>query len=185
MSERAPVEDLRRVTHVLVAYASKNGSTAEIAEAIAQALRQAGQTVDCVDAGQVESLEPYDAVVLGSAVYVRHWRRDARRFLRRHEEELSGRPFWVFSSGPVGEPTQDADPSWLEPPKIVEQVERLGAREHVVFGGRVPTEPHGFTARAMVKNCAPEYRDRRDWDEVDGWAATIAGALESEQSPVG
>jgi menaquinone-dependent protoporphyrinogen oxidase len=49
------------VSKVLVAYASKNGSTAEIAEAIAQTLRQAGSGVDCVEAGEVTSLEPYDA----------------------------------------------------------------------------------------------------------------------------
>jgi len=48
-----------------------------------------------------------DAVVLGSAVYMRRWRPEARRFLRRFRRELAHRPFWVFSSGPVGDPADD------------------------------------------------------------------------------
>lgn len=168
------------VTKVLVAYASKNGSTAEIAEAIAQTLRQAGPTVDCAEAGSVASLEPYDAVVLGSAVYIKRWRGDARRFLRKYATQLAQRPFWVFSSGPVGEPQSDPNPTWLEPPKIVERVERLGACGHVVFGGRMPTSPRSPAARAMVKNCLPAFRDRRDWDEINAWAASIASELATQ-----
>ena len=167
------------MTKVLVAYASKNGSTAEIAQTIAQTLGQAGTSVDCLDAGEVGSIEPYDAVVLGSAVYIKRWRGDAKRFLRRHARQLAQRPFWVFSSGPVGEPKGDPNPSWLEPPKIVERVEQLGARGHVVFGGRMPTSPRSPTARAMVKNCPPAYLDRRDWDEINAWATRIAAELEA------
>ena len=163
---------------ILVAYASKHGSTAEIADAVAETLRGLDLSVDCAEAGEVKSVEPYDAVVLGSAVYIRRWRGDAKHFLRKHAEQLSRRPFWVFSSGPVGEPSRD-NPSWLEPPKIVEQVGRLGARGHVVFGGRMPTNPRGPTQRAMVKNCPPEYRDRRDWDEIRAWAASIASDLQA------
>ena len=165
------------VTNVLVAYASKRGSTAEIAEAITEMLRQSGLSVDCVEAGEVNSVEPYHAVVLGSAVYIKRWRGDAKHFLRKHDQEFSQRPFWVFSSGPVGEPKGEVDSSWLEPPKIIEEVARLGARGHVVFGGRVPLNPRGPMEHAMVKNTPPEYRDRRDWDEIRAWAAGIASEL--------
>jgi menaquinone-dependent protoporphyrinogen oxidase len=165
------------VTNVLVAYASKRGSTAEIAEAIAETLRQSGLSVDCIEAGKVSSVESYDAVVLGSAVYIKRWRGDAKHFFRKHDKELSQRPFWVFSSGPVGDPKSEADLSWLEPPKIIEQVVRLGAREHVVFGGRLPDNPRGPMEHAMVKNTPPEYHDRRDWGEIRAWAAGIASEL--------
>src|SRR3954447_10720973 len=157
---------LRRATlgamNVLVAFASTHGSTAEIAEAIADELRQSGLRADCVEAGKVTSLEPYDAIVLGSAVYMKRWRGDARRFLSKHAGALAQRPFWVFSSGPTGPPSDDA-PAWLEPGRTMQRVERLGARDHVVFGGRVPTDPHGPAARAMAKGTPAEYRDRRDW----------------------
>lgn len=169
------------MTRVLVAYASKNGATAAIAEAVAEELERHGLEVRCVEAGSVREIEPYDAVVLGSAVYARRWRSTARRFLRRHGQALSLLPWWVFSSGPVGEPKPDDDAraaAWLEPPKTMAKVERLGARTHVVFGGRVPLEPRSFIERAMVKNTPPEFADRRDWEEIARWAADIARQLE-------
>jgi menaquinone-dependent protoporphyrinogen oxidase len=165
------------MTRVLVAHASKRGSTAEIAEAIADELRQAGLDVDCKTAGDVGGLDSYDAVVLGSAVYMKRWQGDAKHFLRKHAEELARLPFWVFSSGPVGDPGTAQDPSWLEPPRIVDRSKQLGVRDHVVFGGRVPAEPRGPIERATVKNTPEQYRDMRDWDAIRAWALRIASEL--------
>lgn len=161
---------------VLVAYASKRGSTAEIAEAIAAELRAAGLDADCREADDVAALDPYDAVVLGSAVYMRRWQGDARHFLRHHRKQLAQRPLWIFSSGPTGDPARD-DPHWNEPPKVARQAEELGARDHVIFGGSMPAEPHGFVERSMVEGTPPEWRDRRDWDEIRRWARGIAAEL--------
>lgn len=161
---------------MLVAYESRNGATAEIAEAIAGELRRHGLQVDCARAGDVRgALDGYDGVVLGSAVYMRRWRRGARAFLRRHAAELERLPFWVFSSGMVGE--AEPDPAWLEPAAIVARIERLGAREHVVFGGRVPEHPRNPIEKAMVRDTPAEVADLRDWDAIRGWAAQIAGAV--------
>lgn len=165
------------MTRVLVAYASKRGSTAEIAEAVADTLRLAGLEVDCRMAGDVGALGGYDAVVLGSAVYMKRWRGDAKHFLRDHAEELSRTPFWVFSSGPVGDPSEGPDPEWLEPPRIIDRAKQLGVREHVVFGGRIPAEPRGPIERAMAKNTPEEYRDMRDWEQIRSWASGIASGL--------
>lgn len=164
---------------VLVAYASRNGSTAEIAQRIADELRHEGLDVDCSEADAVASLDGYGAVILGSAVYARRWRPAARRFVRRHRRVLPGLPWWVFSSGPVGEPKpNDARAaSWLEPPRTMARVERLGARAHVVFGGRVPVQPRTFIERAMVRNTPERFADRRDWDEIARWASDVAGQL--------
>jgi len=161
---------------VLVAYASKRGSTKEIAETVAATLRRADLTVKCQPAGEVKSLDPYDAVVLGSTVYMKRWRSDARHFLRRHRKALERMPFWVFSSGPAGDPGED-NPEWNEPARIVGKVEELGGRGHVVFGGRLPAEPHGPIEKAMVQNTPPEFRDRRDWDRIREWATGVAAEL--------
>lgn len=165
--------------NVLVAYASKRGATAEIAEAIAQSLRDAGLSVDCVNCGDVSALDGYDAVVLGSAVYIKRWRGDAKHFLRKHAGALAQRPLWVFSSGPFGEPG-NTPPEWAEPQSIVEKVERLGAREHVVFGGRLPVDSRLPAHRAMVEGTPPEYRDMRDWDAIRAWAGGIATQLQAQ-----
>lgn len=161
---------------VLVAYASKMGSTAEIAEAVAKTLREEGLEVACESVDDVSELDPFDAVVIGSAVYAKRWRGDAKHFLRKHRKALASMPFWVFSSGPVGDPADD-DPEWMEPAKIVAKVEELGGRGHVVFGGSVPAEPEGFVAKSMAKNIPPEFRDRRDWDEIGAWARSVAAEL--------
>ena len=161
---------------VLVAYASKRGSTAEIAETVAATLRREGLGVCLERAEDVQSLESYDAVVLGSAVYMKRWQGDARHFLKKHRKALRQMPFWVFSSGPVGDPADD-NPDWIEQRKIIEKVEELGGRDHVVFGGRLPAAPKNFMERAMVEGTRREYHDRRDWTEIREWAHRVATQL--------
>jgi menaquinone-dependent protoporphyrinogen oxidase len=161
---------------VLVAYASKRGSTAEIAETIAATLRREGLGVCLERCEDVRSLDGYDAVVLGSAVYMKRWRGDARNFLKKHRKSLRQMPFWVFSSGPAGDPAED-NPDWNEPPKLVEKVEELGGKDHALFGGCLPTEPKGFMEKAMVQGVPSEYRDRRDWTQIRDWAHQIASQL--------
>lgn len=161
---------------VLVAYSSKRGSTAEIAETVAATLRREGLGVCLEPVEAVRDLDRFDAVVLGSAVYMKRWRGDAKHFLKKHRKALRQKPFWVFSSGPVGDPAKD-NPEWNEPPKLAEKVGEMGGRAHVVFGGCVPAEPKGFMERAMADGVPKEYRDRRDWDEIRGWAQQIASEL--------
>lgn len=161
---------------VLVAYASKRGSTKEIAETIAATLRREGLGVCLERCEDVPTLDPYDAIVIGSAVYMKRWRGDARHFLKKHRKALRQKPFWVFSSGPVGDPAKD-NPNWTEPPKIATKVEELGGRDHVVFGGRLPSEPNSFVAKAMVEGTPQEFRDRRDWAEIRKWSQEIATQL--------
>jgi menaquinone-dependent protoporphyrinogen oxidase len=161
---------------VLVAYGTKYGATAEIAQAIGGALRTAGLPVDVRPAGEVPSLAPYRAVVLGSAVYAGRWRRDALRMLRR--PGLENRGVWLFSSGPVGE--DGDDPSqvdrWTRPPKVDRLAEKIGARGHVGFGGMV-AEDAGVLRKRMARGIPPELRDRRDWRLIEAWARSIAVAL--------
>ena len=69
--------------HILVTAASKHGSTDEVADAIAQRLREAGHLVDRVAPKDVTSLAEYDAVVLGSAVYILQWMDEPLDFMER------------------------------------------------------------------------------------------------------
>lgn len=166
---------------VLVTYATKYGSTAELARRIADRLRVRGFDVDLKAVRDVRDVEPYRSVVAGSAVYMGRWRRDALRLLRSQCRQLSARPVWLFSSGPVGDqPTHSEDPKverWLRPRRVEQLATEIGARDHAVFGGAVG-EDGGFLRRRMAADTEPELRDRRDWQALEAWADTIAEVLE-------
>ena len=161
------------MSDVLVAYGSKYGATAGIAEAVGRALREAGLEVDVRRASDVRSFGGYRAVVLGSAVYTKRWRRDAMRLLRR--KELVELPVWLFSSGPVGEVAEQQ--GWTRPKAVEQRAAAIGAREHVVFGGMV-AEDRGFIRKKMARSMPAELRDQRDWDEIAAWGRGIATTLQ-------
>jgi len=167
------------VQAVLVAYASKHGSTKEVAEAISATLRALGSKVDVVAAGGVKDLAGYDAVVVGSAVYHDRWQEEARGLLKRVRPQLRERPTWLFSSGPTGG-TPDADAKVAAaagndssvPPKGIEhEARRIGAREHITFPGKVSEEATGFLERWMPRG------DWRDFDQIRAWAGSIHAQL--------
>ena len=158
---------------VLVAYASKMGATADIAEAIGDELRSHGHDVDVLDVAQVRTIEPYDAVVLGSAIYIRRWRRDAVRFLRSNVDELRKRQVWLFHSGPVG---PDKDQEQTMPSAVRHLADKIGAAPAVTFAGRLEqATAKGFLARHLATgNLAG---DSRDWAKIRAWADSISTAI--------
>lgn len=160
------------MTQVLVAYGSRRGGTAEIAMWIGAELRKAGLHADVRAAGAVRDLAAYHAVVLGGALYGRRWHRDARRFARRHGGALRDRPVWLFSSGPLGRSAETVE---IPPVRGVRRLaERIGARGHTTFGGRLVQDTRGFIASRMAARSAGDYRDRR---QVREWARGIAAEL--------
>ncbi|MFF8190987.1 flavodoxin domain-containing protein [Streptomyces bobili] len=161
---------------VLVAYGTTNGSTAQIAEAIADVLRKEGLTVEAMPARSVTSLEPYDAVVVGGGLYAGRWHKDARRFVRHHARELTGRPLWLFSSGPLDPSASERD---IPPvPGVRRTMIRLDAREHVTFGGCLEEGAKGFIARKIVSS--GKGGDFRDFQQIEAWAARIGSELVRE-----
>ncbi len=132
----------------------------------------AAHEVTVTDAPDVRSVEPYKAVVLGSALYAGRWRRDAVKLLTRNEELLAGRLVWLFHSGPVG-PGQVAQRA---PRKVREIAARIGAEEPVTFGGRLTSETAvGFIAKKMARSSMAG--DFRNWDEIRLWAYVISERL--------
>jgi menaquinone-dependent protoporphyrinogen oxidase len=160
---------------VLVAYGSKHGATAEIAERIGATLRDQGLTADVRPAAEVKSLDPYRAVVLGSAVYMKRWRGDARKLLPRAAGQAAHRPLWLFSSGNLDR--KEHSPESLAPRGVLRAATKRGVGGHAVFGGRLPVEPSNFMERAMVKAAPEGERDFRDWDAIEKWAREIARSL--------
>ena len=158
---------------VLVAYGTRNGSTAGIATMIAAALRGDDIAVDVRPATEVRDVSGYDAVVLGGALYAGRWHTDARRFARRHATALRGRPVWLFSSGPLDNTADTID---IPPVRQAAQAaEMLSARGHVTFGGQLTPDARGFIARSMVRN--GRGGDFRNPQRVAEWSLKIAADL--------
>lgn len=169
-------------TRVLVAYGTKYGATAGIAEKIGQVLREAGLAVDVKPAGQAGDPAAYGAVVLGSAVYIGRWRKEAARYLKTHEAALAQRPVWLFNSGPLGQGNAAEQAGELGFPKSLRPIaDRIAVRDVAVFFGAVDLDRLNPLERWMLKNVKSPSGDFRDWDAIAAWAAGIAAALKEGQ----
>lgn len=163
---------------VLVTAASRHGATSDIAGAIADGLRSADVQVDVRSPQEVTSVEAYDGVVIGSAIYAGHWLAPAREFVERHHEVLATLPVWLFSSGPIGDPPKPAE----EPVDVARLLEQTLAQEHRVFPGRIDPSLLGIGERLVTTIIRVAPGDYRPWPEVSAWASTIAASLPSMHS---
>ena len=163
---------------VLVAAASRHGSTQEIAETIGDAISAGGTEVTVARIEDGPGLAGHDAVVLGSAVYVGHWLDAARRFVEAHHVEFAAMPVWVFSSGPIGTPAKPDDAHAVDVSRIVEMT---GAREHRLFAGRLDKSALGFGERAVMHAVRAREGDYRSWEEIRAWGSRIAEALRQDR----
>lgn len=159
--------------HVLVATASRHGSTLDIGEEIGRVLAGRGLTVTTMPIEDVDSLANFDAVILGSAVYAGHWLKEAAEFVKRHATDLAPRPVWLFSSGPVGEPAMPQ----TDPLDLDDLVEQSHARRHGSFAGRLDPQRLGLTEKLIVGLLHAPRGDFRDWPAIDAWASVIADEL--------
>jgi len=172
---------------VLVVYASRYGATQEIAERMAATLRQQGLEITVQPANHADDPVRYDAAVIGSAAYYFHWMKPATEFVRRNCDALSCRPVWLFSSGPLGTETKDAQGrdvlAVTESQEIAEFRETIRPKEHRVFFGALDPSKLGLAHRLLLKipanrdNALFPVGDFRDWNDIETWARKIAQAL--------
>ena len=160
---------------ILIATASRHGSTRELGHwlgsAIAERLYGAmdSVTVEVLDAADVDGIAGYDAVIIGSGVYMGHWLREARSLVKRERVELENRPVWLFSSGPIDEETPSATSSkWNE---------ASWAIEHRVFGGKLDRSELSRFERLVVKLIQADDGDTRSRTDIDEWADAICATL--------
>jgi menaquinone-dependent protoporphyrinogen oxidase len=122
---------------------------------------------------EVSSVEDYDAVVLGSAVYAGHWLKPARELAERHARVLSEKPTWLFSVGPIGDPPKPEE----DPVDVAPVLEATVALEHRIFAGKLDKRALGFGERAIVLALRAPEGDFRDWEDISRWSKEIAAAL--------
>jgi menaquinone-dependent protoporphyrinogen oxidase len=160
---------------VLVSAASRHGATAEIARAIGAELDAAGIEADVRRPEDVRSVASYDAVVLGSGVYAGRWLGPAKDLIERESVALASRPVWLFSSGPIGDPSKPEE----EPADVARLRESTHAIDHRVFAGRLDRGQLGFAEKAIVAVVHAPDGDFRQWDAVTAWASSIARRLQA------
>lgn len=179
---------------VLVAYATRHGSTRGIAERIGERLRSHGLDAEARQARDVRDAARYDAFVVGGAAYMFRWLGDATSFVEKNRDLLAAHPTWLFSSGPLGTDLVDKEGRDVfettvprEFPRLRELVHPRGER---IFFGALDraAKPIGVAERFMTlmpaaREALPK-GDFRDWPAIDGWADEIAAAL-GAPSPVG
>lgn len=164
---------------ILVTYASKYGATKEIAEKIGEVLRQEGLQTDILPVDNVRDLNGYGAVIVGSAVYIGKWQKEAVMFFQTHESSLRERPLWLFSSGPTGEgdPVELVE-GWRLPADLKPVADRIQPRDIAVFHGHINPDKLNFIEKWAIKSLVKKpFGDFRDWDSIITWATLIANAL--------
>jgi len=161
---------------ILVAYATKYGSTREVAEAIAHALSEQGNEVEVRPAREVKDLTGYSAVVLGGALYYFMWHRDAKRFLSRHRKALSSLPIALFALGPFNDTEEEMASARAPVDRYLAKAEWLKPASVAIFGGKLdPTLLRFPENNPAMRNMPPS--DARDWNAIRSWADGLPGAL--------
>lgn len=166
---------------ILVTYVSRAGSTIGVAQAIGETLVNSGAVVDVLPMQNVHNLSAYRAVIAGSAIRIDNWLPEALQFVKRHQEELSQKPFAAF----------------LVCLALAVQDEKRLASAKVTASGYlkpvrklVPTVSEGLFAGALDLSKLPlRYRlpfivairmglfkegDYRDWSAIRQWTDELA-----------
>jgi menaquinone-dependent protoporphyrinogen oxidase len=163
---------------VLIAYASKYGATTEIAQKIAEDLKTATVEVDVLPANKIKDIAPYQMIIIGTALYMGQWRKEAVQFMKSQQGTLVKQPVYIFTSGPTGE----GDPTELLQGRIIpESLKSILAviqpKEVTVFGGKADTERMNGFDKWIMKKVKAGSGDFRNWQAISAWTTKISASL--------
>lgn len=159
------------VGRILIAYASRYGSTHEVGLRIGSVLAAAGEEVDVVDASDVGSLDDYDLAIVGSGIYVGLLRRRAIRLLHRIARQRPDLPVAAYALGPLTEESthpQDWSDARERLDHALDAVDDLHVVDRVIFGGAIDPDRMRWMFRSL------EASDLRDWEVIERWALRVA-----------
>jgi menaquinone-dependent protoporphyrinogen oxidase len=171
-------------TSVLVGYATRYGSTQEVAERVASTLRGCAladgsrPVVDCRPMKEVRKLDEYGAVVLGAPLYMFHWHSDAKHFLSRHQTALAARPVAVFALGPFHDDAKEREDARTHLDKELARFPWFAPVAVEILGGKFDPAALRFPYNLIpaLKKMPPS--DCRDWPAIQAWASGLAAQLE-------
>ncbi|MGD0697508.1 MAG: flavodoxin domain-containing protein [Terriglobia bacterium] len=168
---------------VLVAHASRYGSSQEVAEAVAATLRLHELEVDSQPMRNVRTLEGYDAVVMGTAIYMFRLHKDARRFLSRHREALTRRPVAIFALGPFHNDEKEFQGAREQLDKELANFPWFNPVAREIFGGKFDPATLRFPFNLVPFLKKMPANDIRDWAAIRAWASNLAAKLQPALSP--
>ena len=164
-------------TKILIGYATRYGSTQEVADIIASTLREAGFEVDVKLVQDIKSLTDCKAIILGAPLFMFHWHKDVLRFLSKHQKILLDTQVAIFSLGPTHDPYDEQEwrDSWAQLNKELANYSWLKPVEIEMFGGKYDPDLLKFPLKMMAGKTPAS--DIRDWDVIRAWADKLAGKL--------
>jgi menaquinone-dependent protoporphyrinogen oxidase len=166
------------VASVLVAYASAHGATKGIAERIAARLARAGALVAVRPVDELDDIEAYDTVILGSPVYGQRWMSTATQFVRENADVLAARRVWLFSVGAFGDTHRGIGGLMKKEPRDIGEItDAIGPRDYRVFAGAIQRRQWPLVSRMFFHVFGGRFGDNRDWPQIDAWADGIAQML--------
>ena len=158
---------------VLVAFATRSGSTQEVAEAVAAALRDSGSRVDCQPLRGTKTVEGYDMVVVGAPLYMFKWHKDAFAFFSKHRQALEKLPVAVFALGPFHDEEKEWQAVRAQFDKELAKVPWFAPAAHEVFGGKFDPATLRFPMNLVPGLKKMPTSDVRNWDSIRTWAGAL------------
>ncbi len=163
---------------ILITYASRAGSTAEIAEAIGKSLSQGDTQVEVLPMQDVKDLSVYRAVVAGSAIRNSKWLPEAMQFVRTHRAVLSQKPFATFTvcitlAMSNTDQYRQAVAVWIQPVRVLVKPVSEGLFAGILDFNKLPLNWDTVKLRAVVALGIFPKGDRRDWKAIQAWAESI------------
>jgi len=167
---------------VLIVYASKYGSTVDVAAVIGETLRVRGHAAYVHEAGSAPTPDGYDAAVIGSAVYVGSWLKAASTYVDTHAAALRERPVWLYGVGPLG--LENPQPAG-DPAQAATLVATVGARGYVTLTGALDRSRLSLVDRVITRMVKAPDGDFRDWEAIRAWTHGIADVLARREDAAG
>lgn len=163
---------------ILITYASRTGSTAEIAETIGKRLTDCGAQVEVLPMQEVKDLSVYRAVVAGSAIRDSKWLPQAMQFIQTHRAELSHKPFATFTvcitlAMSNSDQYRQAVAGWIKPVRALVKPVSEGLFAGMLDFNKLPLNWDTLKLRAVVAFRIFPKDDRRDWNAIRVWAESI------------
>ncbi|MBE0686357.1 MAG: flavodoxin domain-containing protein [Anaerolineaceae bacterium] len=173
---------------VLIAFATRYGSTKEVAERIAQIFIQSGFEVNILPCKKVETLEQYQFIVIGAPFYIGSMLKDAKNFLMKNQEILSKKPVAFFALGPIGDTEKELTDTQNQLENELTQFPWFKPISKVMFGGNYEPEKLRFLDKLLTKPPASPLHnlaanDARNWEEIKDWAENLSSKLFISENP--